>query len=666
MVSEGQLLWSPDEALIEKANVTRYMRWLEATRQLSFSDYDALWRWSVDDIDAFWASIWDYFDVQSEAPYEAVLGERTMPGAQWFPGSRVNYAEHLLRHERADPDAPAFYHATELTPLAVMSRGELGRRVRIVATHLRKLGVKPGDRVVSYMPNIPATAIAMIATVAIGAVWSAAAIEFGAPTVVDRFGQIEPKILFAAAGYHFGGKSYSRHEEAAEIVASLPSLEHVIWYDGASGDVALPDLPGMLRWDDLFEDCEVDPGSFTYERVAHDHPLWILYSSGTTGLPKAIVHSHVGVLVEHLKLTAFHLNLKPGSRILFYSTTGWMMWNLLVGCLLSGASAVLYDGRPDYPEPDLLWKLAAEAKVTLFGGSPTYVQLMEKKGIHPSALHDLSELEMVMLAGAPATPESFDWLYKEVKQDLWVTSQSGGTEFCSAFVGAVPTSPVRAGEIQTRLLGMDVHAWNDDCQSVRDQVGELVLTSPAPSMPIGFWGDIGAERYREAYFSTFPGVWRHGDFLRITSGGGCYITGRSDSTLNRFGVRIGTAEIYRVAEQLDFIEDSLIVCCEMPGGGFFMPLFVQLKPGLELNDEMRDALNARLRLDCSPRHVPDVIHQVPAVPYTLTGKKMEVPVRKILMGAPVSKAASADATKNPESLDWYAQFARQMNQKQDG
>jgi acetoacetyl-CoA synthetase len=660
LVSEGQLLWTPSPEFVADSNVARYMGWLNDSRDLEFAGYESLRAWSVREIEAFWASVWDYFAVESSSPYVRVLDRRTMPGAKWFEGSLVNYAEHLLRYEaRAAEGETAFYYLSEDRPLATMSWRELARQVRIVATQLRGLGVAPGDRVVSYMPNAPETAVAMIATIAVGAVWSSAAPEFGVKTVTERFAQIEPKVLFASDGYRFGGKTFAREAEVRAIVAELPTLEHVVWLPCINENTTPQDIPHLIAWRELIDHPEVALEAFSFERVPYDHPIWILFSSGTTGLPKAIVHSHVGVLLEHLKLMHFHLNLKPGATMFFYSTTGWMMFNLLIAALLTGASAVLYDGNPAYPTPDFLWKLAADTGATMFGASPTFVQMMERAGLEPGKAFDLSRIECVMAAGAPSTPETFEWFYRAVKSNLWVTSQSGGTEICSGFVGASPTLPVYAGEIQTRMLGMDVRAWSNDGYELTDEVGELVVTSPFPSMPIEFWNDADGRRYRESYFEVFPGVWRHGDFIKINGRGGCYIYGRSDSTLNRFGVRIGTAEIYRVVETEPEVADSLIVCCELPGGNFFMPLFLRMKPGTALTPAVIDRIKQRLRQDCSPRHVPDRMYEVDAIPYTLTGKKMEVPIRKILTGIPEEKAASRDAMMNPASLDFFTTFARE-------
>ena len=651
-------MWTPSSASRVASRITHYMDWLRAERGQHFDDYAALRRWSVADTQAFWQSIWDHFDVLHDGFAESATEGDGMLGVRWFPGARVNYAEHLLRHEAvAPPGKAALFHQTETRPLAHMDWRDLGRQVRIVATQLRAMGVGPGDRVVSYMPNIPETVVAMMATVAIGAVWSSAAIEFGVRTVIDRFHQIAPKVLLAADGYRYAGRNIARRSEVEQIAAALPTLERIVWVSYLHADVPPSHLPRALSWGALLNHADIPREQFRFERVGCDHPLWILFSSGTTGLPKAIVHGHLGMLLEHLKLLHLHLNLRPDSVMLFYSTTGWMMWNVLVSALLTGSAAVLYDGSPMHPDASLLWKLAERTRATCFGASPSFVQLMEKAHLRPGESFDLSALELVILSGAPSTPETFQWFYEHVKQDLWVTSQSGGTEICSGFVGASPLLPVHAGEIQAIMLGMDVQVWDDDGHAVVDQVGELVVTQPFPSMPIHFWNDPDGTRYRESYFEHFPGVWRHGDFIRVNARGGSYIYGRSDSTLNRHGVRIGTAEIYRTVEELEEVADSLVVCCELPGGKFFMPLFLRLAPHAQLDGALHDRIARRLREHCSPRHVPDEMIQVAEIPYTLTGKKMEVPVRKILMGRQAEAVASRDAMANPGAMDWVVAFA---------
>jgi len=660
MVEEGELLWTPRPDFAAGSNLARFQRWLLERRGLDTPDYADLWRWSVAEPEAFWSAIWEYFEIRHDGSYSRAMSSLDMQGVRWFEGARVNYAEHLLRHEsRAPPDAVVFHHLAENRPLATLSWQALGDGVRILATQLRALGVQPGDRVVSYLPNIVETAIAMMATVSIGAVWSSAAIEFGVRTVVERFAQIAPKVIFVADGYRFAGKSFSRAAEVRQIIAALPSLEAVIFIPYLDPNHVAPEGGTVLTWSQVMAHPNVAREAFRFERVAHDHPVWIVFSSGTTGLPKPIVHAHVGVLLEHLKLMHFHINLTPDSVMFFYSTTGWMMWNILLAALLAGSAAVLYDGSPVYPGPDLLWELAARTGATSFGASPTFVQMMAKAGLRPRESFDLSRLESIIVSGAPSSPETFEWFYRCVKEDLWVTSQSGGTEICSGFVGAVPTLPVFAGEIQARMLGMDVHVWNEAGAELIDEVGELVVTRPFPSMPICFWNDTDGRRYQESYFDHFPGVWRHGDFMKLNRRGGCYIYGRSDSTLNRYGVRIGSAELYRAVERIPEIADSLVVCCELPRARFFMPLFVRMKEPHQLDDAMRQRIADVLREDCSPRHVPDRMYAVAAIPYTLTGKKMELPVRKILMGWPADKAASRDAMLDPTALDFFSRFAQE-------
>jgi acetoacetyl-CoA synthetase len=657
-LNEGDLLWTPGAALVEQSNVTRFIRWLARHQDVELADYPALWQWSVDHLDDFWQALWDYFAVHSPTPHTAVLGRREMPGAEWFPGARINYAEHMLRN--AQPGTTAIYHLTENTPLQELSWDELGEQVRTLATALREMGVCPGDRVVAYLPNIPETVVALLATTAIGAIWSCCSPDFGMRSVVDRFSQIEPKVLIACDGYRFAGKEFDRRDEVRQIVAELPSLQQVIYLPWLSKDEGKPPTPDTQLWREIMSSRRPTATDFSFEPVAFEHPLWILYSSGTTGLPKPIVHSHGGTTLEHLKVQHFHLNAKPGTRVFFYTTSGWMMWNAIVSTLIVGGSPILYEGNPAFPEPDQLWKLAAETRANVFGASPTFVGMMVKAGIVPKERFDLSALDCILLGGSPATPESMQWCYEAVKQDLWVTSQSGGTDICSGFVGASPTLPVYAGEIQTRMLGVDVQAWDDNGQPLIDEVGELVVCQPMPSMPIGFWNDADNARYLESYFEMFPGKWRHGDFLKINARGGCFIYGRSDSTLNRYGVRIGTAEIYRALEQLPEVLDSLIVNLDLPHGRFFMPLFVRLKPGQVLDDAMIQKINAKLKTDCSPRHVPDKVLAVEAIPYTLTAKKMEVPVRKILAGADPAKAANRDAMANPAAIDWFVRYAAEQ------
>ena len=652
-MQEGEILWTPDAARIERANVTAFSRWLERERGLAFTDYTSLWRWSVQDLESFWGALWDFFEMEASCPYRQVLGRRAMPGAEWFPGARLNYAQNVLRRERHG--GVALLHASESRPLEAMSWQELAGQVRILATQLRALGVQPGERVVAWMPNIPQTMIAMLATTAIGAIWACCSPDFGERGVLDRFTQLSPTVLFCIDGYRYGGKPFDRRGELERILAGLPSVRHVIHLPYLDPHAAAP-RRDALSWAEVLDHPAVDAGEFRFEQVAFDYPLWTLFSSGTTGLPKAIVHGHGGILLETRKNAVFHFDLHPGDRMLFFTTTGWMLWNFLASTLATGAIPVLYDGSPAYPAPDALWKLAQEAKASLLGASPTYVEQMARAGIVPRERYDLSHLRSISLAGSPATPGCMAWFYSNVKQDLWVANGSGGTDCCTGFVGGVPTLPVHAGEIQAPSLGVAVKAFNERGESVIDEVGELVLTEPLPSMPVRFWNDPDNRRYRESYFEDFPGVWRHGDFFRINARGGCFVLGRSDATLNRYGVRIGTAEIYRTLAALPEVEDSLIVNLDLPDGGFFMPLFVKLAPGASL-EQAEAKIRDTLRREYTSRHVPDKIIPVPLIPMTLTGKKMEVPVRRILLGMAPQKAANLSAMADARALDFFIDYA---------
>jgi acetoacetyl-CoA synthetase len=656
MVNEGDLLWTPTPERVEKSHLTAFMRWLAHKRGLKFAGYAELWQWSIDDLEGFWQAIWDYFDVRSSTPYERVLADRRMPGAQWFPGARLNYAQHALRHERANADA--LMYLSERTPLARMSWEELGGKVRILATQLRKLGVEPGDRVVAYLPNAPEAIIAMLATTSIGAVWSSCGPDFGTRGVLDRYSQLAPKVMFCVDGYQYGGKAFERKAEVQSIIGQLDSLRHVIYLPYLNRADRQPLSSHTILWDELFEHPAVPAAEFEFEQVPFGHPLWILFSSGTTGLPKPICHSHGGIVLEQLKHLAFNFDVHPGERLFFFTTTGWMMWNFLVSSLLSDVVPVLYDGNPAWPSPDVLWKMVDDSGASLFGTSPTYVAALEKGGFVPKDKFKLSTLQGVTLAGSPVTPECMQWLYDNVKKDLWVASGSGGTDVCTGFVGGASILPVYAGEIQARALGAAVYAFNERGEKVVNQVGELVVTQPMPSMPVCFWNDTDNKRYLESYFQDFPGLWRHGDFFRINERGGAFVLGRSDATLNRHGIRIGTAEIYRSLATLPEVDDSLIVNLDLPHGRFFMPLFVKLKDGLVLDEGVSERIRATLRREYSPRHVPDKIYQVAAIPFTLTGKKMEVPVRKLLMGVAPEKAANRDAVANPQALDYFAEYAR--------
>ena len=658
MVEEGQLLWKPSEEWLRQANVTAFTEWLGRTRDLQFADYAALHRWSVEHLEDFWTAIWDYFEVQSSSPYDCVLANRNMPGAQWFPGAHLNYAEHIFR--RFNNNEAALVFASENHELSELGWPELAAKVNVLARWLRHAGLMPGDRVAAYLTNSPQAVIAMLATVSAGGVWTACSPDLGIPSVLDRFSQLQPKFLFCVDGYRYGGKSYSRRGEIRELVAGLPSLETTILVPNLDGESAEFVVDGAISWDALFDAAPDPQGDIEFTQVPFAHPLWVLFSSGTTGLPKAIVHSHGGILLEQLKLSSLHMNLKAGDREFFYTTLGWMMWNFLVGSMLLGVVPVLYDGNPNYPDGETLWRLVEESNATLFGASPTFVQMQQQAGIVPRDSFDLSGLQSVMLAGSPVSAECMAWFYENVKDDLWLLPGSGGTDVCSGFVGGVPGPPVYAGEIQGIHLGVDAHAFDEDGKSLKNEVGEMVITQPMPSMPVGFWNDKNDQRYKATYFDTYPGVWRQGDFFMVNDRGGCFVLGRSDATLNRFGIRIGTAEIYRCMETIDEVDDALIVNLDLPGGTFFMPLFVKLATGTALDSTIEEKIRNTLRDSYSPRHVPEKIYQVEEIPYTLTGKKMEVPVRKILLGMPANKAANRNVMSNPASLDYFVEFAKEQ------
>ena len=652
-MSVPPLLWTPSPDAVERATLTRFMR------THGFRDYDALWRWSVTDLDGFWQAIWDYNDIDAPVPPHAVLGRREMPGADWFPGARLNYAEHVLRNER--PGEIALYHQSETTPLTGLPWEKLANDTRVLATRLKEMGIRRGDRVASCLPNIPQTVVAMLATTSIGAIWTSCSPDFGWRGVLDRFRQLEPKVLLCTGGYRYGGKGYDRGGELKEIIGALPGLGHVIYlpYEDVRPPVAQAGAPAVHAWDELLDHPPVGAADFEFDHVPFGHPLWILFSSGTTGLPKAITHGHGGILLEQLKLQRLNMDLRPGDVLFFYTTTGWMMWNFLVSSLLLGVRPLLYDGNPGYPVPDVLWQMAQDARVTMFGASPAYADMLAKRGVVPGDTFDLSAMRSLMLAGSPVSAECAAWFYRNVKSDLWLHVGSGGTDVCTGFTGGAPVLPVYAGEHQARNLGVAAYAFNERGEKVVGEVGEMVLTQPMPSMPVCFWGDDEEQtRYRDAYFREFPGIWRQGDFFKVSERGGCYVLGRSDATLNRYGIRIGTAEIYAVLAGIEGVDDALVVNLDLPGGGFFMPLFVKLADGLVLDADLQSTIAGRLRREYTPRHVPDKIIQVAAIPATLTGKKMEVPVRKILLGTEPDKAANTSAMADPASLDAFIEYAR--------
>ncbi|MDQ2621933.1 MAG: acetoacetate--CoA ligase [Actinomycetota bacterium] len=649
-------LWSPSAETVASSGLTAYCEWLHTERNLDLSSYDGLWKWSTDDPDAFWHSIWDYFDVLHDGEFDRALASEEMPGAKWFDGTRLNYAEHIFRDR--DPEAVAILAATETEPLSELTWGELRSQVAAAAAGLKNLGVVPGDRVAGYVANSPETIVAFLAVTSIGAIWSSCSPDFGAGAVADRFSQIEPKVLFAVDGYTYGGRNFDRRNVVADLVGAMPSIERVVVLPNLETAPELAAIPRSIGWDELLATDSDAPLEFT--RVPFDHPLWILYSSGTTGLPKPIVQGQGGILLEMLKKMHLHVDARPGDRVFWFTTTGWMMWNFLTSCLLTDAAIVLYDGNPGHPDMSALWQLAADAEVTCFGTSASYISACIKDGVEPGDGRDLSKLRAVGSTGSPLAPEGFDWIYEHIGSDTWLFSTSGGTDLCTAFVGGVPTLPVYRGELQGRALGAAVESWDEDGNARIGEVGELVLTKPMPSMPLYLWGDEDGSRYHDSYFDTYPGIWRHGDWIEITERGTAIIYGRSDSTINRGGIRMGTSEIYRAVLANDDIADALVVDIPKEGTEGWMPLFVVLAEGAELTDDLKKRVATEVRTRCSPRHVPNEMIVIPEVPRTLSGKVLEVPVKRILTGTPVDKAASRDSMKNPDSLDFFVEYARTL------
>ncbi len=657
-------VWQPGPERVAATRLIRFQAWAAVTHGAPTGDpadplasYQALHSWSVREPERFWQAVAEWFQVRFATPYETVLADASMPGARWFPGATLNYAEHALRtaEDQDRAQGPALLHLDERHEIRETNWSELRRQVASLADHLRRLGVRPGDRVSGYVPNTPHAVIALLAAAAVGAVWTSCAPDFGARAVLDRFQQVEPVVLFAVDGYRYGGKEHDRTETVAELRRELPTLRAVVHIPL----LGTPAPEAALEWDALVSGY-AEP---VYEQVPFDHPLWVLYSSGTTGLPKAIVQSQGGILVEHLKQAGLHMDLGPGDRFFWYTSTGWMMWNFLVGGLLVGATIILYDGSPGHPDTGAQWRVAERTGATVFGTSAAYVMACRKAGVEPGRDHDLSAVRCVATTGSPLPPDGFRWVYGKVKEDVWLASVSGGTDVCSCFAGGVPTLPVYIGELQGACLGTDLQAWDPNGKPVTDEVGELVVTAPLPSMPVRFWNDPDDIRYRESYFETYPGVWRHGDWITITARGTVIIHGRSDSTLNRQGVRMGSADIYEVVERLPEIRESLVIGVEQPDGGYWMPLFVQLAEGTELDDALRDRIKRAIRAELSPRHVPDEIITVPGIPHTLTGKRIEVPVKRLLQGTPLEKAVNPGSVDNIELLRGYEELARQRRTK---
>ncbi|HUF07423.1 MAG TPA: acetoacetate--CoA ligase [Candidatus Binatia bacterium] len=643
------ILWSPPADVRERTRIGAYLAWLERERGLRFEDYDALLRWSIDDAGAFWSSVWEHFAVRSSTDPGPALADRTMPGTRWFPGAALSWAEHCLRLDGRAGDETVVVGRSQSRDRVTLTADELRDQVARARAGLVRLGVERGDRVVAYLPNVPEAVIGLLATASLGAIWSSCAPEFGTRSVVDRWGQIEPKVLLTIDGYRYGDREVDRADAVADIRAALPSLVATVVLPYLRTDASR--IPDAVPWAELVAEA----GELAFEAVPFDHPLFVLYSSGTTGLPKPIVHGHGGILLEHLKIHALHHDLGPADRFFWYSTTGWMMWNYLVSGLAVGATIVLYDGSPAHPDLGALWRLAAEEEVTYFGTSAPYLMACRKEGLRPGKLANLSRIRGLGSTGAPLPAEGFRYVYDAVSPSVHLQSVSGGTDVCTAFVGASPLVPVWEGEISCRHLGCAVEAFSPSGEPIVGEQGELVITAPMPSMPIAFWDDPSGERYRAAYFDDFPGTWRHGDWITFTDRGSCVISGRSDATLNRGGVRIGTAEFYAVVESMPEVADSLVVHLD---DGDRLLLFVALREGASLTDDLRARLAAELRSTLSPRHVPDEILAVPAIPRTLSGKKLEVPVKRILTGTPVDVAASRGSLADPSSLDPFVQLRR--------
>lgn len=649
MSDPDRILWEPSEEFTENSNLKNYESWLLDKKGLSFESYEGLWAWSNDQMEEFWLSLWEYFGIKSDGKFSKVVNGLEMPGSKWFEGAKLNYAEHIF--EQYSDDRPALLFKREDLPKKEIPWADLKTEVSRLRTYFKSIGIKKGDCIAGYLPNIPEAIISFLAANSLGAIWSCCSPDFGVKTVQDRFNLIEPKVLIASTGYVYGGKTISRMSEVEQISSSIDSIKEVILIRNIS--LGKETTETGTSWERVMETV---PEILSFEKVEFDHPIWILYSSGTTGKPKAITHSHGGVLLEHLKYMHFHNDVKPGENFFWFTTTGWMMWNFLQASLLAGAVPVLFDGSPGFPDLNTLWELAEELPIHHFGTSAPFLIACMKKGLTPGKDFDLSVLRSIGSTGAPLPPEAFDWVYEHVSKDVWLCSMSGGTDVCTAFVGGIPSKPVKRGRIQGRALGCSLKSVDEEGVEVTNSLGEMIIANPMPSMPIYFWGDGNHARYRSSYFESFPGKWCHGDWIQLDDDGSLQIFGRSDATLNRKGIRIGTAEIYSVLDRTSGIADSLIVNLEKKDGSDIMPLFVVVEKGYDL-EALSKTIKQRLREECSPRHVPDQILSVNDIPYTLSGKKMEVPIKKALMGLDVSKHMNRDASRNPEAMDVFVEMA---------
>lgn len=652
-----KVLWQPDEAFKKHSNIQIFINWLYVNKNFGFNNYQELWEWSVTDPSAFWESLWEYFKIISHTPYSKAISDDLMPHTQWFEGSTLNYAEHVFRNKTTA--YPAIMFKPEQGSEVTISWEDLEKKTEQFAIFLRSKGVKKGDCVAGFISNIPEATIAFLATISLGAIWSSCSQDFGVESVVDRLIQISPKVLITSDGYFYASKKFDKTQEVSEIKDKITSISQVVVVDFIGTAGSLINREGFISWEAATNYQEL--GGLSFEPVPFAHPIWVLYSSGTTGAPKAITHSHGGVLLEHLKYLTFHNDVKPGERFFWYSTTGWMMWNFANASLLAGATLVMYDGSAVFPSMKSLWAFADTYKINHFGTSAPFIIACMKAAKIDYSEFDLSSLRSIGSTGSPLPPEAFEYIYNDIKKDIWLCSMSGGTDVCTAFVGGCPLLPVYLGEIQCRALGCDMHAFDDLGHPVIDEMGEMVILKPMPSMPVYFWNDPDGSKYNASYFDIYPGgIWRHGDWLSIFPDGGLVIYGRSDATLNRHGIRIGTSEIYRAIDKIEEVKDSLVVNLELSGGRHYMPLFVELKDGFELNEELLAKIKQQLRSNYSPRHVPDEIVQVPEIPYTISGKKMEAPVKKILMGMSVERSLNLDSMRNPESIEFYKVFSQKI------
>ncbi|MEZ5037609.1 MAG: acetoacetate--CoA ligase [Chitinophagales bacterium] len=645
------VLWSPSEQFINNSNLYKFQKYIENKYQLSFHNYQEFWEWSVQNLDAFWDTVALFFDLKFHQPYSSVLKNTAkMYETKWFDGATVSYAEHVFRNK--NNENPAIIYKQENQPSISISWQELEQKVSAVQQFLKSKNIQKGDRIVAYLPNNVEAIIAFLACNSLGAIWSCCSPDFGTESIVDRFQQIEPKLFIAASTYNYNGKSFNKLATIEEIASKIPSLENVILIGEQHNK--------FINWASILE---LDSKDLEFTPVEFQHPIWILYSSGTTGKPKGIVHSTGGNLIEHYKALALHQDCKKGERYLWYSTTGWMMWNYALSSLLVGCTLCIFDGAPNFPDFYSIWEFIETEKINHFGIGAAFYLSCKKDHLEVNKKYNLTHLRSLGSTGSPLPADGFEYIYQHIKKEVWLISLSGGTDICSAFVGGSPYLSVHTGEIQCRMLGASVEAWNENGKAVEQELGELMLTKPMPSMPVFFWNDTNNEKYKSAYFEDNDNIWRHGDWIKITEHQGIIIYGRSDATLNRDGVRIGTAEVYNAVEILEEVKDSLVICIERENGSFYMPLFVVLQNEIVLNDTLKTKIKNSLRKQYSPRHVPDEIIEVNAIPYTISGKKMEMPVKKIFMGMPLEKSISLDAMKNPESIDEYLVLKNKINEK---